>query len=272
MALHVHVGVPAPDDAIRVLNGLCRNAPVLLALSGNSPFWHGCDSGFASSRTVIFQAFPRTGLPRHFDSYGDYVEAVDALIASGALPDPSFLWWDVRPQPALGTVDVRVMDAQSTVVEVAPLVALVQSLARLELEGHPSPVIPGAEVLAENRFLAARDGMDARLIDPAARSLVPVREMLDALLAECRPHALALGCADALDRVPWLAAATGADRQRVSRRARKPRTSRRQARPTVRAGAARPRHTAHHMNTHDPPTERSGICVAGSHTRAPRFS
>ena len=215
MALHVHVGVPAAEDAIRLLNGLRRNIPVLLALSANSPFSHGRDSGFASARTLIFQAFPRTGLPRHFAGYADYVEAVDALIASRALPDPSFLWWDVRLQPALGTVEVRVMDAQTTIGEVAPLVALIQSLARLELEGDSSPAMVGAEVLAENRFIAARDGMDARLIDPMARSLVPVRDTLDALLAECRPHALALGCADALDRVPWLAAATGADRQRA---------------------------------------------------------
>ena len=215
MALHVHVGVPAPEDAIRVLNGLRRSAPVLLALSANSPFWQGRDSGFASARTVIFQAFPRTGLPRFFAGYADYVEAVDALIASGAIADPSFLWWDVRLQPALGTVEVRVMDSQSRIPEVAPLVALIQSLARLELEGDSPLVVPGAEVLAENRFLAARDGMDAQLIDPAARCLIPVREMLDALVGECRPHALALGCASALDRVQRLAAANGADRQRA---------------------------------------------------------
>ena len=215
MALHVHVGVPAPMDAIRVLNGLRRSIPVLLALSANSPFWRGDDTGFASARTPIFQAFPRAGPPRFFADYFDYIAAVDALIEPGAVPDPSFLWWDVRLQPALGTVEVRVMDAQSTVREVAPLVALVQSLARLELEGDTSPAAPGAEVLAENRFLAARDGMDARLIDPAARTLVPVRETLEALLAECRPHAVALGCAQALDGVRCLAAATGADRQRA---------------------------------------------------------
>ncbi len=215
MALHVHVGVPAPGDAIRVLNGLRRSIPVLLALSANSPFWRGGDTGFASARTPIFQAFPRAGPPRFFADYFDYIEAVDALIAPGAIPDPSFLWWDVRLQPVLGTVEVRVMDAQSTVREIAPLVALVQSLARLELEGDTSPAPPGAEVLAENRFLAARDGMDARLIDPAARTLVPVRETLEALLAECRPHAVALGCAQALDEVRCLAAATGADRQRA---------------------------------------------------------
>src|SRR5436190_382869 len=76
MALHVHVGVPAPEDAIRVLNGMRRNTPLLLALSADSPFWQGRDGGFASARTVIFQAFPRTGLPRFFASYADYVEAV----------------------------------------------------------------------------------------------------------------------------------------------------------------------------------------------------
>ena len=215
MALHVHVGVPAPEDAIRLLNGLRRNIPILLALSANSPFWQGRDSGFASARTVIFQAFPRTGPPRFFAGYADYVEAIDALIASGSIPDPSFLWWDVRLQPRLGTVEVRVMDAQSTVSEVAPVIALIQSLARLELEGDSSPVVLGAEVLAENRFLAARDGMDARLIDPVAQCLIPAREMLDSLLERCRPHALALGCAGALDGVQRLAAANGAARQRA---------------------------------------------------------
>jgi carboxylate-amine ligase len=215
MALHVHVGVPAPEDAIRVLNALRRYTPVLLALSVNSPFSQGRDGGFASARTPIFQAFPRTGPPRFFESYADYVGAVDALIASGAVSDPSFLWWDVRLQPALGTVEVRVMDAQLSVRDVAPLVALVQSLARRELERSASPPDPGAEVLAENRFLAARDGMEASLIDPGARRLIPVREMLDRLVDDCRPHALALGCAGALARVPRLAAATGADRQRA---------------------------------------------------------
>ena len=214
MALHVHVGVPAPGDAIRVLNGLRRQIPILLALSANSPFWQGRDSGLASARTVIFQAFPRAGTPWSFADYADYIEAVDALIAPGAIPDPSFLWWDVRLQPALGTVEVRVMDAQSRVQDVEPLVALIQSLARLELEGQTSPVAPSAEVLAENRFLAARDGMDARLIDPIGRSLVPVREALEALLTDCRPDALALGCARALDQVKPLAAASGADTQR----------------------------------------------------------
>jgi carboxylate-amine ligase len=215
MALHVHVGVPHPEDAIRLLNALRRSVPVLIALSANSPFWQGRDSGFDSVRTVIFQAFPRTGLPRRFAGYADYVKALDAVIGAGAVPDPSFFWWDVRPQPQLGTVEVRVMDAQSTVTDVSALVALVQSLSRLELEGDsPQPAV-GDEALAENRFLAARDGMDARVIEPATGRLVPVRAMLDALLARCRPHAVALGCASELEQVRLLAASTGAHRQRA---------------------------------------------------------
>ncbi len=96
MALHVHVGVPAPDDAVRIFNGLRRNLPVLIALSANSPFWRGSDSGFASARTVIFGAFPRTGIPRSYGDYADYVEAVDSLVASEAVPDPSYYFGPVN--------------------------------------------------------------------------------------------------------------------------------------------------------------------------------
>lgn len=215
MALHVHVGVSAPEDAVRLLNGLRRSLPILIALSANSPFWRGRDSGLASARTMVFQSFPRTGPPRAFASYDDYVGALGAVIEAGAVADPSFFWWDARLQPALGTVEVRVMDAQSTVHEIAPLVALIQSLAHLELEGDASSATPSPEILAENRFLAARDGMDARLIDSKTRRLITVREMLHALLVECQPHARALGCSDALDRAANLATSNGADRQRA---------------------------------------------------------
>jgi carboxylate-amine ligase len=218
LALHVHVGVPDPEDAVRVMNGLRRAVPLLLALSANSPFCQGVDSGFASLRTMIFQGFPRTGTARRFDGYADYVNVVDGLISSGALPDPSFLWWDVRLQPALGTVEVRVMDAQSTIADSAGLIALVHALVRLELEGAPPDQAVGPEVLAENRFLAARDGLDARLIDPTARRLVPARELLGGLLASCRAHADAVGSVE-LDRVGRLLAANGADRQRAWARA-----------------------------------------------------
>ncbi len=214
MALHVHVGVPDAEDAIRLVNALRGYVPLLIALSANSPFWQARDSGFDSMRTVIFHAFPRTGLPRRFDGYGDYVDALDPVIRAGAVPDPSFFWWDVRPQPRLGTVEVRAMDAQTTVADVGPLVALIQSLALMTLEDDSPPPAVGAEVLDENRFLAARDGMAARLIDPEGGQLVPVRETVHELVAGCRPHARALGCASELERVHLLADSNGARRQR----------------------------------------------------------
>src|SRR6185503_7587225 len=97
-ALHVHVGVSDPEDAIRLAGRMRAHLPLLLGLSANSPFWQGRDTGLASARTPLFQAFPRVGIPRAFDSYTHYVEAVDLLIAGGAFPEPTFLWWDVRPQ------------------------------------------------------------------------------------------------------------------------------------------------------------------------------
>ena len=216
MALHVHVGVPDPEDAVRLLNAVRSILPMLLALSANSPYSRGHDSGFASVRRVLFQAFPRTGTPRSFAGYSDYVGAVDGLVGPGAVHDPSFLWWDVRLQPRLGTVELRAMDAQSAVEDIAPLVALIQSFARLVLEGHPPAAPDAPEVVEENGFLAARDGMDARLIDPVTRQLVPVRHLLDDLLDECWPHAAALGCAPELEGIRRLAACNGAQRQRVS--------------------------------------------------------
>jgi glutamate---cysteine ligase / carboxylate-amine ligase len=208
-ALHVHVGVPDAERAIRLLNQLRAHLPMLLALSANSPFWQGRATGLASTRTSVFGAFPRTGVPRRFTSYEDWVHTVDTLLRSGAFPEPTFLWWDVRPQPALGTVEVRVMDAQTDVGATAALVALVQSLARLEIEeGYaPEVLVDAEEVLEENRFLAARDGIEADLLDPEAELRRPARAQLRRLLDALRPHADALGCRAELERVLGLALA-----------------------------------------------------------------
>jgi carboxylate-amine ligase len=215
-ALHVHVGVRNPERAIDLYNRLRAHLPTLLALSGNSPYWQGRDAGFASTRTVLWHAFPRTGMPRRWFAYDEWVEAVDLQIRAGALPDATFQWWDVRPQPRLGTVEVRVMDAQTRIEDTAALIALVQSVARLELEeGYVSGTIVAAEeALAENRFIAARDGMHARLIDTTRETLRPVGDLLEDLLRAAAPHAEALGCADALADVRRLAADPGAERQR----------------------------------------------------------
>jgi carboxylate-amine ligase len=215
LALHVHVGVATPHAAIGVQNRLRKHLPLLLALSANSPFWQGRATGFASTRTTLFGAFPRSGVPRSFRGYRDWAGAVEPLIRSGAIADPSFLWWDVRLQPRFGTVEVRIMDAQTTVRDVAALVALVQCLARLEFE---RPYVledehAAVEVIEENRFLAARDGMEACLIDGDSGERIPALGQLELTLAACERHAQLLGCERELAGLRPLAAENGASRQ-----------------------------------------------------------
>ena len=190
-ALHVHVAVPDAELAVRALNGMRAHIPVLLALSANSPFTRGTDSGLASARTPVFQAFPRTGIPRAMDSYADYVESIDVLIRCGAIPEPTFIWWDVRLQPRFGTLEVRVMDAQTRIRDTAALAALVQCLVRLEALDEPDLSL-APEVIDENRFLAARDGIHAQLLDPCRDRCVPAAGRLATLVDACWPHARAL--------------------------------------------------------------------------------
>ena len=214
-ALHVHVAVPDPEDAIQLVNRMRAHLPILLALSVNSPFWQGRDTGLGSARTPLFQAFPRVGIPRAFKDYADWVETVDLLMRCDAFPEPTFLWWDVRPQPKFGTVEVRILDAQTGVAETAALAALVQCIARLEVQdGYASEkLVRTREALEENRFIAARDGMDAELISPDDECRQPVRDQVQRLLAACEPHAAALGCEAELEPVTAMAETTGAYRQ-----------------------------------------------------------
>ncbi len=214
-AMHVHVGVPEPEAAIDLANRLRGHLPTFLALSANSPFWQGRDTGLASARTPLFGAFPRVGIPRAFAGYSEYVEAVDLLIRCEAFPDPTFLWWDVRPQPRFGTVEIRIMDSQTSVEETAALAALVQSVARLELtKGFvSSKLLTLPEVLNENRFLAARDGICASFVDPDAYTRRPLIDVLGDLLSRCLPHAQDLGCEAELSLIPSIARENGAIRQ-----------------------------------------------------------
>jgi carboxylate-amine ligase len=215
-ALHVHVALPDPHTAVSVMGRMRAHLPLLLALSANSPFWQGRDTGLASARTPLFQAFPRVGIPRWFDDYEQYIDAVDVLVRCNAIPDPSFLWWDVRLQPSLGTLEVRIMDAQTRVTDTSALLALVQSLVHHEAHSS-SPwtddLDQRPEVLVENRFLASRDGMDAHLIDAAGRRR-PARELLSETLSRCRDSAYELGCPEELDAVTALSRSGGARHQR----------------------------------------------------------
>jgi carboxylate-amine ligase len=215
LAMHVHVGVPTPHAAIQVSNRIRVHLPLLLALSANSPFWQGRATGFASTRPFVFGAFPRSGLPRRFRSYRDWTETVDLMMRSGAIPDSSYLWWDVRLQPRLGTVEIRIMDSQTRIEDVAAIAALVQVLVRAELNTPlASPWHTEAtEIIQENRFLASRDGMEALLITPESGGRVPAVALLESVLDSCEPHSELLRCAPELASARTLAVQNGAARQ-----------------------------------------------------------
>lgn len=216
-ALHVHVGLPDAETAIGVCDRMRVHLPLLLALSANSPYWQGRDTGLASARTPLFQAFPRVGIPRPFGRYGKYVEAVDLLVRTGAIPDRSYLWWDIRPHPGIGTVEIRVMDAQSRARDAAPLVALVQCLVKLEAEDAPASdkAVKAQEALDENRFLAARDGAAAELIDIDREERRTVDSILSGLMDRLVPHSRELGCETELEEISRLIDDPPADRQRA---------------------------------------------------------
>jgi glutamate---cysteine ligase / carboxylate-amine ligase len=206
-ALHVHVGMPDPETAIATCNRMRSHLPLLQALAAHSPFWHGRDSGFATARAQLFRGFPRAVIPRAFAGWDDYCEAVTAWVAAGALPDYTYLWWDIRPHPRLGTVEVRAMDAQARLESVAGLAELVHALAAACADGHGS--VESAEVLTESSFRASRDGLDATIW--WAGALRPVREVAAETLALARSYARG----DALEEVErTLREGNGADRMR----------------------------------------------------------
>jgi len=205
--LHIHVGMPDAETAIRTFNGLRRHLPLLQALGANSPFRHGRDTGLASAREVTVRGWPRSGVPRAMHDYADFEAATQLLARAADVPDYTWFWWKLRPHPRLGTVEVRALDAQTSLRENAALIALIHCLARYEAEGAPQPN-PPAEVLEEGIFRAARFGVAARLPD-AEGYLRPVAELLDEALALARVHAGELGCADELDELPALLARGG---------------------------------------------------------------
>lgn len=161
-ALHVHIGMPDRDTAIRVYNGLREQLPLLVALSGNSAYWHGIDSGFDCTRMVLRRAYPRTEVPPSFADWEDYERTVAAVLEAGQVADYTFLWWDVRPHPKLGTVELRVMDAQASLAAVEALADLVHGLALHFAEAAAVEPTPRA-ALAESAFRATRDGLRAEL-------------------------------------------------------------------------------------------------------------
>jgi carboxylate-amine ligase len=197
-ALHVHVGVPDPDAAVRAFNGLRLHLPLLSGLAASSPFWFGRDSGLASARWAVVMAYPGRGVPRAFAGWEDYCETLAAVVAAAGAEDYTHVWWDVRLHPRLGTVEVREMDVQTSLGDAAGLSALVHCLARRWVQDD-APPLP-AEALRWSAFRAARDGLDAELV-ALDGSVRPLRELAAEALADARTVAGELGADGALELV-----------------------------------------------------------------------
>jgi carboxylate-amine ligase len=214
---HVHIGMDDPDRAIYVADGVRRYLPLLLALSSNSPFLRGRDTGMMSARTPVYRALPRAGIPPHFGSWQTYSERVEVMMRSGAIEDYTFLWWDARPHPNLGTVEIRVFDQQTTLDKTIARAALTLCIAHLmgslfEM-GEPLRDYP-TELVDDNKIRAAIHGMEGELLDFFKGESVPAEEMARDLLERLAEHAQELGCERELAGVEELLAGnTGARRQ-----------------------------------------------------------
>ncbi len=217
--LHVHVAVDGPEKAIQVVNGLLVELPLLLSLSANSPFWRGEPTGLASTRQMVFAAFPRSGPPPRFRDYADYAEVVGQLEKTGCIADYSHIWWDIRPHPRLGTVEIRICDAVTRVEHAVAIAAYCQALVKVFCERFDR----GEEILSyhriltsENKWLAARYGLEAPLMDleTGRRNRVPVARLVRRRLEELAPHARELGSDRELEGIEdLLGNGNGADRQ-----------------------------------------------------------
>ena len=218
--LHIHVAVDDCEKAIQIVNGLLAHLPALLALSASSPFWRGEPTGLSSSRQMVFAAFPRSGPPPRFRDYTDYAEVVGQLEKTGCIADYTHIWWDIRPHPRFGTVEIRVCDAVTRLEDAVALAAFCQSLVKLYSERYDA----GDEIrsyhrilTSENKWLAARYGLEAPVMDLATgrRNRIPVAQLVRRTLRELEPHAQELGCDRELEGIrEILAKGNGADRQR----------------------------------------------------------
>lgn len=215
--LHVHVGIDDPDQAIHVADGMRVHLPILLALSANSPFWRGDRTGLASTRTPIFRAFPRIGVPTAYGSWARYEQDVEFMMRSGVMSDPTYVWHDVRPQPKFGTVEIRVCDGQTRVDHTLALAALIQAMVHELAAHHDQGTVLGDypwQVLDENKYLAAIHGLEGELVDLPSADRVSTRTLARRLLERLREHAQELGSEDAFDGIAdIIEKGTGADRQ-----------------------------------------------------------
>jgi carboxylate-amine ligase len=217
--MHIHVAVDGPEKAIQVVNGLLHHLSQLLALTASSPFWRGETTGLSSSRQMVFAAFPRSGLPPRFRDYNDYAEVVGQLERTGCIADYTHIWWDIRLHPRFGTVEVRICDAVTRVEEAVAVAAFCQALVKLYSEqfDRGEEIASYHRILtAENKWLAARYGLEAPVMDLATgrRNRVPVAQLIRRTLRDLEPHARELGSDRELEGIrEILDRGNGADRQ-----------------------------------------------------------
>ncbi len=196
--MHVHVAVDDPEKAIQVVNGLLGHLAELVALSASSPFWRGEATGLASSRHMVFAAFPRSGPPPRFRDYADYAEVVGQLERTGCIADYTHIWWDIRLHPRLGTIEIRICDAVTRLDDVIAITAFCQALVKHYSERFDAgEEIPSFHriLTTENKWLAARYGLEAPVMDlhSGRRNRLPVAQAIRRTLRLVEPHARELG-------------------------------------------------------------------------------
>jgi len=210
--LHVHVAVPDEEYAVRAVATLSRYVPLFVALSANSPFWAGRDTRLSSVRVKIFGLVPRSGLPPRFRSWEEFEGYVDALVRAGSIPDYSLCWWDARPHPKLGTVELRAPDVQTDPARTTSLAALAQCLVATAREHTPEDPL----FTEENKWRAARYGLDARIHDFSTGQSATARDSTRNLLEALRPVSQDLGCESELEGLlDIVGGGSGADKQRT---------------------------------------------------------
>ncbi len=207
-ALHVHVGMPEPAAAVAAMNGLRELLPLLHGLGANSPFWFGGDSGLASSRAAVIRAYPGRGIPPVLHSWDDYLAALDAVRAGGGPTDHTMVWWDARPQPRLGTIELREVDVQTDLESAAAIAALARAIVGRAVEDPPASPAP-EQALHWSSFRAARDGLDAEIYYEGAAH--PLREVAGRVVASLEA---ADSEVEAVKRI--VRDGNGADRQRAA--------------------------------------------------------
>ncbi|MGQ0804776.1 MAG: glutamate--cysteine ligase [Actinomycetota bacterium] len=195
--VHFHVGVRSAEKSIAIANALCAYLPHLLALAASSPYWEGQDTGLASCRTKVFEALPTAGLPYRMADWAEFEQFMETLVNAEAIRTIREVWWDIRPHPIFGTVELRMCDGIPTLREVTALAALAQSLVEWldrRIDAGEELPAPSEWVVRENKWLAARHGVDARLIVDERGNRRPARDEIVALVDELAPVAGTLGC------------------------------------------------------------------------------